>query len=122
MKIKLLHDLDDFDGCLQIFEDYQIKEINEENILYFNLKAYCPAKLDIFQEAHKIIDEVIIKAKKDELKACFLDSKGEFYQLANDYQNAIIFYNKSLEYKQDPPYTFQEETLKKLKECQKQLE
>jgi len=122
LKIKLLHELDDFDGCLQIFEDYQIKEINEENILYFNLKAYCLAKLDNFQEAHKIIDEIIIKAKVDELKACFLDSKGEFYQLASDYQNAITFYNKSLEYKQDPPFSFHEETLKKLKECQKQLE
>ena len=120
-KINILHDLGDFEGCLQIFEDYQIKEINEENLLYFNLKAYCLAKLDNFQEAHKIIDEVLIKANKDELKACFLDSKGEFYQLASDYQNAIVFYNKSLEYKQDPPYAFHEETLKKLKECQKLL-
>ncbi|KKN10354.1 hypothetical protein LCGC14_1037470 [marine sediment metagenome] len=122
LKIKLLHDLDDFDGCLQIFEDYQIKEINVENILSFNFKAYCLAKLDDFQGALNIIDEVILKAKEDELKACFFDSKGDFYQLAGDYQNAIIFYNKSLEYKQDPPISFHETTLKKLKECQKQLE
>lgn len=122
LKIKILHDLGNFEGCLQIFEDYQIKEINKENLLYFNLKAYCLAKLDNFQEAHKIIDEILIKANEDELKACFLDSKGDFYQLASDYQNAITFYNKSLEYKHDPPYTFHEETLKKLKECQKQFE
>ncbi len=66
-------------SCLKIFEDYQIKEINEENLLYFNPKTYCLAKLDNFQYAHKIIDEVIIKANENELKACFLDSKGEFY-------------------------------------------
>ena len=121
LKIKYLHDLGDFKGCLQIFEDYQIKEINEENLLYFNYQAYCQAKLEKFQDAHKIIDEILMKATEDELKACFLDSKGEFYHLAGDYQNAITFYNKSLEYKQDPSYTFHKETLKKLNECQKQL-
>ena len=122
LKVKILFGLNDFDGCVQVFEDYQIKEINEENIYYFNLKAYCIAKLENFQEAHYLIDEVLIKAYNDEQKACFLDSKGEFYQLANDYHNAIVYFNKSLEYKQDPPYNFHEETLKKLKECQKLIE
>ncbi len=122
LKVRILFGLNDFEGCVQVFEDYQIKEINEENIYYFNLKAYSIAKLDNFQEAHKIIDTVLLKAHNDELKACFLDSKGEFYQLVSDYQSAITFYKKSLEYKQDPPYNFHEETLKKLKECQNQLE
>ena len=62
---------------------------------------------------------VLIKANKDELKAYFLDSKGDFYQLASDYQNAITFYNNSLNYKHEPPYTFHTETLKKLKELNK---
>jgi len=48
------------------------------------------------------------------------DFKREFYQLASDYQNAILFYNRSLEYKQVPHSFFHEETLKKLNECQKQ--
>lgn len=47
-------------SCLKIFEDNQIKE---ENLLYINPKTYCLAKLDNFQYAHKIIDEVIIKTK-----------------------------------------------------------
>ncbi|MHA1380166.1 MAG: tetratricopeptide repeat protein [Candidatus Helarchaeota archaeon] len=122
LKIKLLHDSGDFEGSLKVFEDYHIEEINDENLLYFNLKAYCKAKLDNFEEAHEVIDIIIGMAKEDELKACFFDSKGDFYKLAGDYQNAIIFYNKSLEYKKDPPYGFHEETKAKLTECQKRLE
>lgn len=121
LKIKLLHDSGDYKGSLKIFEDYQIEEINEENLLYFNFKAYCKAKLNYFEEAHEIIDKILDKANKDELKACFLDSKGDFFELSGDYQNAIIFYNKSLEYKQDPPYGIHEETKAKLNECQKRL-
>jgi len=121
LKIKLLHDSGDYEGCLKVFEDYQIEEINEENILYFNLKAYSKAKLDIYEEAHEIIDKILSIAKEDELKACFFDSKGEFYELVGDFQNAITFYNKSLEYKHDPPYSFHEETKTKLNECNKKL-
>ena len=121
LKIKLLHDSGDYKGSLKIFEDYQIEEISEENLFYFNFKAYCKAKLDNFEEAHEIIDKILDKTNEDELKACFLDSKGDFFVLAGDYQNAIIFYNKSLEYKQDPPYDFHEETKAKLNECQKRL-
>lgn len=44
------------------------------------------------------------------------DLKGESYQLPSDYQNAILFYNRSLGYKQDPSF-FHEKTLKKLNEC-----
>ncbi len=121
LKVKLLHDLGDYKGSLKIFEDYQIEEISEENLIYFNIKAYCEAKLNNFEEAHEIIDDILDKTNEDELKACFLDSKGDFFELAGDYQNAIIFYYKSLEYKQDPPYDFHEETKAKLNECQKRL-
>lgn len=121
LKIKLLHDLGDYKGSLKIFENYQINEINEENLFYFNFKAYCKAKLNNFEEAHEIIDKIINIANEDEYRACFLDSKGDFFKFAGDYQNAIIFYKKSLEYKQDPPYDFHEETKAKLNECQKRL-
>lgn len=121
LKIKTLFDSGDYKGCLQVFENCQIKEINEESLEYFNLKAYCKAKLDDFKDAHKIIDEIIKKANKDELKAAFYDSKGDFYELAGDYQNAITFYNNSLEYKHDPPYNFHKETEMKLNECKKKL-
>lgn len=121
LKIKVLHNLNDFKACLQIFEDYQIKEINEENILYFNLKAYCLAKLDEFQKAHELIDDLLTRTDLDELKACFLDSKGDFFQLAGDFQNAVTFYNNSLDYKHDPPFAFHEETRKKIKDCEKLL-
>lgn len=102
-------------------KNYNIEEINEENLFYFNFKAYCKAKLGNYEVAHEIIDKILNITKEDELKACFLDSKGEFYQLAGDYQNAIIFYNKSLEYKHDPPYSFHEETKTKLNDCQKRI-
>ena len=49
------------------------------SLLYFIPETYCLAKLDNFQYAHKIIYEVKIEANEDELKACFLDSKREFY-------------------------------------------
>ena len=119
LKIKLLHDSGDYKGSLKVFEVYQIEEIGAENLFYFNLKAYCLANLESFEEAHEIIDKILTIANEDDLTACFLDSKGEFYQLASDYQNAIIFYNKSLEYAHDPPYDFHEETKRKLTECQK---
>jgi len=44
------------------------------------------------------------------------DFKREFYQLASDYQNAILFYHRSLEYKQESSSFFHEEALNKLNE------
>ncbi len=58
------------------------------------------------------IYEILTKTDDEELKACLLDSKGVVCQIAGDYQNAITFYNKSLEYKHDPPYAFHKETRK----------
>jgi len=122
LKIKILHNMGDYNGCLQVFLDYQIEEICEENLLYFNFKAYCLAKLDDFIQAHEIIDELINIVNEDELKAAFFDSKGDFFDLVGEYQNAVTYYSKSLEYKQDPPYEFHKETEKKLNECKKKIE
>ncbi len=44
LKIKILHDSGDYEGCLKVFDDYQLEDINKENLLYFNLKAYYKAK------------------------------------------------------------------------------
>lgn len=117
LKIIVLHNFEEFEACLQLFEEYNITEITKENISLHNIRAYCFAKLRRFQEAHELIDEIIAKVEEDLLKANFLDSKGEFYQLAEEYEKAITYYKKSLGFTHEPPYAFHEETKRKLKEC-----
>jgi len=119
-KISFLIRLNKFDECLKMFDTYNINEINDETHPIFNEKAYCLAKLGEFNEAHKLIDEILsIVKENDEYKANYLDSKGDFYKFAGDYANAIKFYTKSLEIKRDPPFPFHEEIERKLEELKK---
>lgn len=121
LKIKLLYILGDYENCLEVFKDFEINEMNQEYLMFFNYKAYCKAKLGFYKEAHLIIDKVLDLSNTDELKACFLDSKGEFYQLEGKFKKAIKAYEESLEYNHDPPYIFYEETKTKLDECLNKL-
>jgi len=118
LKIIFLHDLERYDECLEMFEKYQISEINEETFPVFNTKAYCLAKREKFEKAHVLIDKVLeIVDKEKENKARFLDSKGDFYKMEDNRTKAIEFYKKSLRLFNEPPFPFHEETKKKLKEC-----
>lgn len=119
-KIIFLNELERYDKCLEMFEKHQIKEINEETFPVFNTKANCLAKKGKFEKAHVIIDkvlEIVDTDKNKENKACFLDSKGDFYKMEDNNTKAIEFYKKSLQLFNEPPFPFHEETKKKLKEC-----
>jgi len=118
-KIIFLHDLERYDDCLEMFEKHQINIINEENFPVFNTKAYCLAKKGKFEEAHVIIDKVLEIADEDNMKkANFLDSKGDFYKMEGNKSKAIEFYKKSLQITDEHPFSFHEDTWKKLKECE----
>jgi len=117
-KIIFLHDLERYDECLEMFEKHQINIIIEENFPVFNTKAYCLAKEGKFEEAHGIIDKVLEIADEDNMKkANFLDSKGDFYKMEGNKSKAIEFYKKSLQITDEHPFSFHEDTRKKLKEC-----
>lgn len=122
-KIIFLNDLKKFDECLEIFEQHQIKEINQETFPVFNTKAYCLANKGKFKEAHTIIDKVLeIVDGDDENKANFLDSKADFYKMEDKLTKAIEFYKNSLQINNEPPFLFHKETKKKLKECEDRKE
>lgn len=122
LKIILLKDLNRNNKCLEMFEKFQINEINEENFYIFNTKAYCHAIQGNFEDAHQIIDEVLaIPTLSIEHKANYLDSKGEFYELEGNYQKAIELYNESFSLKGDSPFEFHAETVEKLQNCKEKM-
>jgi len=100
-----------------MFEKYHITQIYQGTLPIFNIKAYCPAKLGNLEDAHKIIDEIIDLADSNEVKGAALDTKGYFYQIEKKNDNSIAFYQKSLSFKNNPPFPFHEETRKKLNNC-----
>ena len=117
-KVFFLYALNKSDEALEVFEKYNIKTLDDETIPTFNLKAYCLASLKKFEEAHLLIDQILELVKNDdEVKANYLDSKGDFYKLELNYEKAIEFYKKSLLLKKDPPWSFHKETEEKLSEC-----
>ncbi len=118
-KIIFLHDLERYNECLNMFEEYKITEIKVETSGVFNTKAYCLAKKGNFKNAHIIIDKVLgIVDHDDYYKACYLDSKGDFYKMEGNKSEAIKYYKKSLEIISETPFPFHEETKNKLKGCE----
>lgn len=117
-KVFFLHALKKYDAALEIFEKFNITTLDDETIPTFNIKAYCLAFLKRFKEAHLLIDKILeLVENNDELKANYLDSKGDFYKLESNHKKAIEFYKKSLSLKKDPLWSFHKETEEKLNEC-----
>lgn len=116
-KISVLFKQRKYDDCTRLFDDFGISEVNTETLGVFNLKGYIFAYQGKYEESHSIIDEVLTKVESRFDKANFLDSKGDFYKLANDFNKAIHFYKSSLNITNDPPFSFHKETQHKLNEC-----
>jgi len=119
IKLDYLYFKKKYNEFLDFFYKFQFDDIVKENFHIFNLKAYCLAEKKKFDEAHEIIDRVLTKAEQNIEKARFFDSKADFYKFAEDFQNAIIYYKKSLQYENDLPFPFHSETQKKLEQCMK---
>lgn len=122
-KVFFLHAVKKYDKSLEIFDRYNITEINDETLAIFNVKGYCLAALKKFREAHLLIDKILEKVDdNEEFKANYLDSKGDFYKMEKNYKKAIEFYKKSISLSNIPPWSFHKETKEKLSECIKALE
>jgi tetratricopeptide (TPR) repeat protein len=74
--------------------------------------------LQDFQKSHQIIDKILeIGSLTHELRALYLDSKGEFFHLENLIEKALVFYKKSLEIEPEKRFEFRQETIEKQKLC-----
>lgn len=122
-KIFFLHAVKKYSKSLEIFDRYNITEINNETSGAFNVKGYCLAALKKYREAHLLIDKILEKVDvNDESKANYLDSKGDFYKMEKNYTKAIEFYKKSISLSNVPPWSFHKETKEKLREYIRALE
>lgn len=81
---------------LELFEKYNINELSETLINPFNIKGLLLAKKGEFEEAHRIIDEIIKKTQDTLAKLDYTDSKAEIFQMEGNYQEAIKIYEDVL--------------------------
>ncbi|WP_371806444.1 tetratricopeptide repeat protein [Candidatus Lokiarchaeum ossiferum] len=95
------------------------------NIEYFfelKSRAYANAHLGNFQEAHSILDGLKqIKHKNNEKWVDLLDSKGDFFELSEDYSKAQNFWQQSLD-ESTQKYDFSSQTREKIERITKKLE
>ena len=97
-------------------------EYNHNNALILNRRAYALSEIDEIDKALDIFEHLIPEIEDDnKLLTLLFDSKGDMFRKKGDIDNAIIFYNKSLN-QSEKEYYFIAETKQKLKECQSELE
>ena len=95
-KMVFYYELEQLDEALELFGKYGINELSETFLNPFNIKSLLLAKKGDFEEAHRIIDEVIEKTQDDLEKLDYMDSKAEIFQMEGNYQEAINIYEDIL--------------------------
>lgn len=95
-KIVFYYELEQLDEALELFEKYGINELTETFLNPFNIKSLLLAKKGDFEEAHRIIDEVIENTQDDLEQLDYTDSKAEIFQMEGNYQEAIKIYENIL--------------------------
>jgi len=95
-KMVFYYELEQLNEALELFEKYGIDELSEIFLNPFNIKSLLLAKKGDFEEAHRMIDEVIEKTQDNLAKLDYMDSKGEIFQMEGNYQEAIKIYEDIL--------------------------
>lgn len=95
-KMVFYYELEQLDEVLELFEKYRINELSETFLNPFNIKSLLLAKKGDFEEAHRLIDEIIEKAQNNLEKLNYIDSKGEVFQMEGNYEEAIKIYEDIL--------------------------
>ena len=93
-KMVFYYELEQLDEALELFEEYNINEISEQFLNPFNIKSLLLAKKGEYEEAHRIIDEVIENTQNKIDNLDYTDSKAEIFQMEGKYQEAIDIYEE----------------------------
>lgn len=101
-----------------LFKEYNL-EINNDTHFIFNLVEYCFAKTKEYTRAHQIIDEVINHVTKIEDKANYFDSKGDFYSMEGNIEEATKSYRNVFNIICDEESHLYRNTIRKLSELEK---
>ncbi|KKN36295.1 hypothetical protein LCGC14_0774980 [marine sediment metagenome] len=91
-KMVFYYELEKLEEALELFEKYGINELSETFLNPFNIKSLLLAKKGEFEEAHRIIDEVIENTQKILEKLNYTDSKGEIFQMEGKFEESIKIY------------------------------
>lgn len=111
LKIVSLLELKKCDDAIALYDQYEINEINDQTLEFFNTKAHIYASKEDFERAHRIIDELLVFVEniteysngfKNYCLSRYTASKGNFFEMQELYQEAIFFYQKSLTYGEFP--------------------
>jgi len=91
-KMVFYYELEKLEEALELFEKYGISELSETFLNPFNIKSLLLAKKGEFEEAHRIIDEVIENTQNNLEKLNYTDSKGEIFQMEGKFGESIKLY------------------------------
>ncbi len=95
-KMVFYYELERLDEALELLDEYGINELSEASLTPFNIKSLILAKKGDFENAHRIIDEVI-KITQGELEILdYTDTKAEIFQIEGKFQEAINIYESIL--------------------------
>ncbi len=95
-KMVFYYELEQLDEALELFEKYGINELSETFLNPFNIKSLLLAKKGDFEEAHRLIGNIIEKTQDNLEKLNYTDNKGEIFQMEGNYEEAIKIYEDIL--------------------------